>query len=71
MLSDNDMFVRNQTRNYNHVLRLARASRDIANRFPEEIAISLLADNFKTLLSAMLITVHASKSCGYTVLMQY
>ena len=47
MLSDNDMFVRNQTRNYDHVLRQAKASRDIANRFAEEIAMSLLAENSK------------------------
>ena len=47
MLSDEDMFVRNQTRNYDHVLRQARASRHSASRFPEEIAMSLLAENFK------------------------
>ena len=41
MLSDN-MFVTNQTRYYDHVLRQARASRDIGNRFPEEIAMFLL-----------------------------
>ena len=63
MLSDHAMFVRNLTCNYDHVLRQARASRDIANRFPEESAMSLLA--------AALITVHVSKSCGHTVLIQY
>ena len=47
MLSDNDIVVRNQTRNYDHILRQARASRDSANRFPGEIAMSLLAENSK------------------------